>query len=1658
MSVNFIFYVILFIIISVLKGSKLNKNEDDSFKLNINSNQNDASNKRKLQSGFEPIRIKTIYLSAFNRLVDPNDFKLVNESIYKAVNYIEELVKVRRLTGSITIAQSDNQGDLLTSYVGTTHTNTDLIIFFNANYKTAYDGDISIISILRKLNDVNNPNNGRPIITLLDYNLRFLEVYLRGAGDNKGKLLINRFMHEIFHFLGFEKSILSAKRLYSSTTKRRVKTSNGRTKYIATGATMMGKAREYFNCNFPGLEFEADEQFLHWDSRLLLGDIMTSNIYYPDQVISEFTLALLEDIGWYRVNYYTGGLMRYGKHMGCQFINDDCVKLNSRNEISPSFLNEFCFEENTGVYGTCSPGRQSKGYCLQKTIYSIVESDMRRKFSSIEWTTAYGPKNTEYCPITSEMLEDQEITDTSTNLRYFQGNCKIGNSNYGDEMEPSIDYNRYSQDFGEILGDNSLCGLSSIFTKTKMNNYDGNLRPTCYIMICSEKSLTVQIGNEEYIVCPRAGGLIKIGKNTVGETKYTNYYGYFFCPDYNLICAGTTFCNDIFDCIDKKSEYKTPNYDYQINNNEISSETSQVSQVTSNIKSNTELNQMIPVEGYELSDDGTCPINCRHCNPNKRCLQCRDSYPYYIGEKNDVSYHINCTNKIPEAGYYHTTINDNSHYFRCLENCKKCSNPDICEQCFPEFLLTGGNKVCQVRIENCEKYDQGSESAIQNDPLNGFGLGYQYCKDCKKDYYCVDGKRNECNYVSTTERERYYVMDISSTVCIQDCDVKYTHCIKCDINECFHCAPEFYFSGTNICSERIPHCIEYDTDTEFIDTARNKGGKGYRDCKTCDTNYYCIRNNRQSCEYISQTDLKGYYDYDDRCKDSCASIFTFVCLACTKERCTECQTKLKSDNIHCVDGIENCIKYNSSSATDDYIECSQCDKKNGYYCIDDIRTSCEKVENTSLYYSITDDTSDDLPYSCLSRCDSKFPGCETCTRDICLSCKKRFIMDTTGPEPECLIDFDRMPNDNCRISTHIFNLAIDNIDFYDLVDFYFEYTFSYLNTIDHFVNDKYTLAMFINSGCTEGLLEQGYYKIDSTELTNLMTKEASIRANEFLIHFFIKYNNHNYYRIHSIYTNYINPDKYPASLKTPFILTNKYNSSISSILGPILSSVVVSEKIDIFSKDSDIYTNLCQNITLLLIDIPLDERLHYLYLNDLSTQIACSGDNCELQEINKDEATSTCRCYLNKFEDLFKEIEFKNYEDQGISSSFAESFGIIKCAKNGFNSHNIKANGGFYISLIAIIGDGVLYICYLLCSSKTINLANPPSKIKHRLKIRTDWENANDKNKKKKPVDELICDFQDRDEREKDLYEEEKDYTCGTDSFFNDVNMQIFGKPADKIDSEKKKSKKFLVLLPGKHEKEGEESMSDESILLGKSKKKDKRSYCEIYWHVLSLKQHIINFFTVCNCCNITESYVPLPIRLIRSIFLVILAFLFNILFLNQKYYSQKFRYFNENYKLIAGTTDDVTITPEEVVLTKIPGNDIWKYSFAHTFVNALIVLALLIVVQFIIGVAFFSLRKYLFKRDDKSAITELESKTKIKYFIFFIITIVLLIVFMFAFIGFGGAYGGGFSDYFISGIISLIFLQIFPFIWSIIIALFYYIGIRGNSKCCRKVSRFFMF
>ena len=65
-------------------------------------------------------------------------------------------------------------------------------------------------------------------------------------------------------------------------------------------------------------------------------------------------------------------------------------------------------------------------------------------------------------------------------------------------------------------------------------------------MFDAETSLTIKL-NQQYLVYPQEGGIIN---------NITNYEGYIYCPDYNLIGTGAFLCNNMFDCVDKNLEAK----------------------------------------------------------------------------------------------------------------------------------------------------------------------------------------------------------------------------------------------------------------------------------------------------------------------------------------------------------------------------------------------------------------------------------------------------------------------------------------------------------------------------------------------------------------------------------------------------------------------------------------------------------------------------------------------------------------------------------------------------------------------------------------------------------------------------------------------------------------------------------------------------------------------------------------------------------------------------------------------------------------------------------------------------------------------------------------------------------------------------------------------
>jgi hypothetical protein len=104
--------------------------------------------------------------------------------------------------------------------------------------------------------------------------------------------------------------------------------------YLVTPAVQR-VAREYFACpDVPGAEIENEggpgSASSHFDLRVLLNEMMTpidtSTIGYP-AVLSNFTLAVLEDSGWYTVDYAAADsdpALEFGRGLGCGFLDTDC--------------------------------------------------------------------------------------------------------------------------------------------------------------------------------------------------------------------------------------------------------------------------------------------------------------------------------------------------------------------------------------------------------------------------------------------------------------------------------------------------------------------------------------------------------------------------------------------------------------------------------------------------------------------------------------------------------------------------------------------------------------------------------------------------------------------------------------------------------------------------------------------------------------------------------------------------------------------------------------------------------------------------------------------------------------------------------------------------------------------------------------------------------------------------------------------------------------------------------------------------------------------------------------------------------------------------------------------------------------------------------------
>ena len=650
-------------------------------------------------------------------------------------------------------------------------------------------------------------------------------------------------VHEFTHILGFSKKFFED--YYQSLVYKKDK--YGINRYYLNSSILLKKAKKYFGCDtIEGVELENQggegTAASHWEARILLGEYMNGYAYTEEQVISEFTLAVLEDSGYYQPNYYTGGLMRFGKNKGCEFLTEKCIN-STTEKTNENFENEFydTINKYKSIESTCSSGRQSRTY---KAWWEVGEIEKEYKYFQRDGVGGYAPAD--YCPVSLKYQAEED-------LAYFSGHCSsIGSKIYGSVLQyPSSKINGTSaallEKTGEVFNDTSFCFLSSLIKNTFP---DGELssfvvRANCYEISCSSKSLTLKIF-DDYIVCPRAGGKIKVD----------GYYGYLLCPDYNLMCTGTKICNDMFDCIEKKSEAKEGTFDYDY-----------VSRTTQNY----EKIQKYYTDNYELADDGDCPKNCSQCKENKKCYKCAEGY----GLIKETNGKFICKSLDELSGYYKNT--DTNIYEKCMDNCVSCSDKETCDACEDKHIYQENDQTHQYEciysdkyIPNCLKYNitreethclkcnagygfkgtNKSECLSLNDELASYyskdnGISYYPCSNydtkCNKCYYqsaeigvvctgckdnliLLDKRRGVCTTKEVIENNtRYFKINDTHA---GDCNKVFNNCISCTNDFiCDTCKYGYTFVPGDNNIDGKSECVPKKKEAEYIKSVGSEAAK-----------------------------------------------------------------------------------------------------------------------------------------------------------------------------------------------------------------------------------------------------------------------------------------------------------------------------------------------------------------------------------------------------------------------------------------------------------------------------------------------------------------------------------------------------------------------------------------------------------------------------------------------------------------------------------------------------------------------------------------------------------------------------------------------------------------------------------------------------------------
>ena len=303
-------------------------------------------NERRLNDPSRPIRIKPDFTTLnsddiiFNTYLKYAIFPRISAILQRYIS-----VNDANTIGNFSATSCSAYFTVPVSYATNT-TNADLIIFFTVSNDLEAYLAFAAPCLLRS-------SNKRPIVGFININKNYVKY-----GKNETDSFIYTMIHEIIHILALSPSLYSHFNQPGEKFIRSSITTNAGTleTYKLTTPKLVSTAKEYFGCdNIDGvlLENEGNSRSTgaHFEKLHFGNELMTAQITgYP--IFSIFSLALLEDTGWYQITYKQAERLAWGNKRGCNFYNNTTCLTNK---------SEYC--SSVGEFG-CSPDYLGRTYCM----------------------------------------------------------------------------------------------------------------------------------------------------------------------------------------------------------------------------------------------------------------------------------------------------------------------------------------------------------------------------------------------------------------------------------------------------------------------------------------------------------------------------------------------------------------------------------------------------------------------------------------------------------------------------------------------------------------------------------------------------------------------------------------------------------------------------------------------------------------------------------------------------------------------------------------------------------------------------------------------------------------------------------------------------------------------------------------------------------------------------------------------------------------------------------------------------------------------------------------------------------------------------------------------------------------------------------------------